>query len=95
MKISLLPTRNHGYQKADSGSRGKLKTEHLNYFVITCSNLAGFVITLSVFRHHSTDKAEPHVQLVLLVRENSKCWIPNFFQLRGRENDREGRGMTH
>ncbi len=95
MKISLEPTRNLRYQKADSGSSGKLKTEHLKNFRIRCSNLAGFVITLSRFRHQTCDKAEPLLQLVLLVRENSKCWIPNFFQLAGSENDSEGRGMTH
>ena len=95
MKISLEPTRNLRYQKADSGSLEKLKTERLKNFRIRCSNLAGFVITLSRFRHQTCDKAEPLLQLVLLVRENRKCWIPNFFQLAGSENDSEGRGMTH
>ena len=94
-RTCLGERRNLRYQKADSGSSGKLKTEHLKNFRIRCSNLAGFVITLSRFRHQTCDKAEPLLQLVLLVRENSKCWIPNFFQLAGSENDSEGRGMTH
>jgi hypothetical protein len=33
--------------------------------------------------------------LVLLVKENSICWVPNFFQLAGSANDSEGREMTH